>query len=197
MVSILVVCTGNVCRSPIAEGMVRAALERRLPGGAPEVSSAGTIGWEGSGAMPESVEAAAERGIDIAGHVARPLDPSMLDVADLIVCMAQEHREEIERDHPAAAPRSFTLKELVRELEALPPTSGDLVRRVEEADELRRNGFVGNPADEDISDPLGLPLDTYRAVAWELDAWCERLVTGLFGPLPRSNSFPLIARAQD
>ncbi|MGZ8625275.1 MAG: arsenate reductase/protein-tyrosine-phosphatase family protein, partial [Actinomycetota bacterium] len=47
MASILVVCTGNVCRSPVAEGLLRAALERRFGERAPVVASAGTAGWEG------------------------------------------------------------------------------------------------------------------------------------------------------
>ena len=41
-----------------------------------------------------------------------------------------------------------------------------------------------NPYDEDIVDPLGMPLETYRAIAWELDDWIDRLLVGLFGPVP-------------
>ena len=52
---------------------------------------------------------------------------------------------------------------------------------MEEADALRRSGFAGNPLDDDVADPLGLPLASYRAVAWELDEWVERLVNGLLG----------------
>ena len=179
MASILVVCTGNICRSPIAEGMIRAAFARTPGNGAVEVSSAGTNGWEGSEAMPESVRAASERGVDISQHVGRRLSGEMLDAADLVVCMAQEHREIIEADRPDIMDRTFTLKELVRLLEDLPGPSPNLQARVKEADDLRRDGFDGNPFDEDIADPLGLPIDTYRAVAWELEAWCERLAAGL------------------
>jgi protein-tyrosine phosphatase len=185
MASILVVCTGNVCRSPIAEGLLRSALVRRVGDDAPDVRSAGTMGWEGSGAMPESVEAAAERGLDIRSHVARALTPAFLDDADLILGMAEEHREEIDRVHPAAAERTFTLKELTRLVEALPvPPDRDLTTRVQAAAALRGTGFEGNELDQDISDPLGLPLDSYRAIAWELDAWIERLADGLYGPVP-------------
>jgi protein-tyrosine phosphatase len=184
MTSILVVCTGNVCRSPMAEGLTRNAFVRRLGDGAPTVSSAGTMGWEGSPAMPEAVEAAGEKGVDLRGHVARRLEPSMLRDADLVLAMAQEHREEIERIIPDAAGRTFTLKELTRLVEELPGDAGDLDRRLDAAAALRREGFEGNPLDEDISDPLGLPLDTYRAVAWELGAWIERLTDGLVGPVP-------------
>lgn len=179
MGSILVVCTGNICRSPIAEGMIRAALARTPGNDAVEVSSAGTNGWEGSEAMRESVEAAAERGVDISTHVARRLTDEMLDAADLVLCMAREHREIIEAERPDLMGRTFTLKELVRLLEDMPDRAPNLQARVKEADDLRRDGFDGNPHDEDIADPLGLPIDTYRAVAWELEAWCERLAAGL------------------
>jgi protein-tyrosine phosphatase len=186
MTSILVVCTGNVCRSPMAEGFLRSALVRRFGRQAPVVSSAGTLGWEGSGAMPEAVQAAAEREVDIRPHRARRLGVGMIGRADLAVCMAQEHREEVSRLAPDAYDRTFTLKELARVLEHLPGAGPDskgegLSRRVAEAAEFRRDGFRGNPFDEDIADPLGLPIDSFRAVAWELDEWCDRLAVGLFG----------------
>jgi protein-tyrosine phosphatase len=188
MTAILVVCTGNVCRSPMAEGLLRASLQDRLGSDAPTVSSAGTAGWEGSGAMPESVSAAAERGVDIAAHAARRLVPELVDDADLVLAMADEHRRAVASADAGAEGKTFTLKELVRLLEALPPPgvsaqpSAALVDRVREADALRRDGFGGNPFDEDVVDPLGLPFQSFRAVAWELDVWCERLLDGLFGP---------------
>ena len=182
MASILVVCTGNVCRSPIAEGMLRAALESRLGPDAPAVSSAGTMGWSGSGADPNSIEAAAERGVDISEHRARALTPADVGSATLILGMSGEHAGAVVAQEPDAAPRTFTVKELVRLLEALPPASGgDLATRVSAADGLRASGFAGNPNDDDVADPLGMPLDTFRAVAWELDGWCSRLVDGLLG----------------
>src|SRR5688500_221406 len=188
MPSILVICTGNVCRSPMAEGFLRTVLRRRLGDRAPSVASAGTSGWEGSGAMAESVEAAGERGVDISGHVARRLTRGDVYDADVVVAMAAEHRDAVSRAMPEAAGRTFTLKELVRLLEALPPprhfVADDLSERVGEADELRRRGHAGNPHDEDIVDPLGLPLESFRAIAWELDEWTARLAQGLEGSAP-------------
>lgn len=196
MTSILVVCTGNICRSPMAEGFLRDALIRRFGDRAPGVSSAGTIGWTGSPASPESVVAAAERGSDIESHQARELRPPMIEEADLILCMAGEHLEAVVGDVPGASARTFTLKELVRLLEALPPAPlaidpDAFVDRVAAAHELRLLGEARNPHDEDISDPLGLPLDTYRAIAWELDGWNARLVDGLFGAEPGASAKPV------
>jgi low molecular weight protein-tyrosine phosphatase len=185
MTSILVVCTGNICRSPIAEGFIRNDLVRRLGDRAPVVSSAGTGGWEGSPAMPGSVRAASEREVDISGHAARALTPAMVGSADLIVCMAGEHRDAIIGMDPAAEPKTYTLKELVRLLDRLPPADGDipdqLADRLDRVGGVRAEGFAGNPLDEDIADPLGQPLEAYRAIAWELDQWSQRLVDGFYG----------------
>ncbi len=185
MTSILVVCTGNICRSPIAEGFLRSTLSRRFGAQAPVVSSAGTAGWEGSAAMDDAVRAATEREIDITGHVAQKLAGSMVIDADLVVCMAGEHRSAILRADPVAESKVFTLKELVRVLDALAPAEGTdpqaLPARVAQANARRTSGFAGNPLDEDVADPMGQPLEAYRAIAWELDTWCGRLADGLFG----------------
>jgi protein-tyrosine phosphatase len=186
MTSILVVCTGNVCRSPIAEGLLRDALAQRLGDHGPHVSSAGTAGWEGAEAMKESVAAAAERGTDISGHVARMVTGTMVEHAHLVVTMAAEHRDALSRFSPDTAHKTFTLKELVRLLEQLEPAGeapepASLSDRVASADAARRAGFIGNPHDEDVVDPLGMPMESYRAIAWELDGWVTRLVDGLYG----------------
>ncbi len=187
MAAILVVCTGNICRSPLAEGFLRAELASRFGSTAPVVSSAGTSGWEGSGAMPESVEAAAERDVDLSAHVSRALTAGRILEADLILGMAGQHRGAVSDDFPEAAGRTFTLKELVRLLEALPAASEEgepgeiLIRRIAEACALRAAGFSGNAYDEDVADPIGLPLEAFRAIAWELDEWCGRLTDGIFG----------------
>jgi protein-tyrosine phosphatase len=133
--------------------------------------------------VDESIRAADERGADISGHRARRLERDHVDGADLVVCMSAEHREAVERIVPEALARTFTLKELVRLLEALPPAgAGALLEdRVRAADELRQSGFEGSPYDEDVSDPIGMSMDMFRAVAWDIDEWCTRLVNGLLG----------------
>jgi hypothetical protein len=50
---------------------------------------------------------------------------------------------------------------------------------VARADELRKSGFEGEPHDQDVADPLGATMDSFRAVAWELEEWTRRLSPGL------------------
>jgi len=175
MSEILVVCTGNICRSPMAEGFLRAALVERLGEAAPLVSSAGTAAWEGSGAMDESILTAQEHGVDIRSHLARKLHGAMLEDADVIVCMAAEHREAIVRAMPDLETKTFTIKELVRLLEAS-HARGPLEARVAAA-AAARNG--SSRATEDVRDPLGDPIEVYREVAEELYDLSGRLAAAL------------------
>jgi protein-tyrosine phosphatase len=190
MAAVLVVCTGNVCRSPVAEGLIRAAMRARFGDSAPSVASAGLAGWIGSAADPHSVSALAERGIDISAHRGRRLDDHDLSEASVVIAMATEHREAIGRSVPEVADRTFTLKELVRLLEASgeAPAGDDardvLERRIADAAALRRTGFEGNPLDDDVADPLGLSVEAFRAMTWELGEWVDRLDAALFGREP-------------
>jgi protein-tyrosine phosphatase len=194
MASILVVCTGNICRSPMAEGFLREQLRQRFPEQPAEVSGAGVIARDGHPATDEAVEAALEREVDISGHRARRLRHEQIQGADLILGMAEEHTEEIARLVPDAAPRTFTLKELINILKDLPPAEeldrlddASLAARIREADALRSQRGL-RTMDMDISDPLGMSLETYRATAWELDTLVAQLVEGLAGKLPARQS---------
>jgi protein-tyrosine phosphatase len=199
--SILVVCSGNLCRSPFAEGVLRRLLTERFGPSAPEVSSVGTIARDGEPATREAIAVASEHGIDASSHAARRLTREDLAEADLVLAVSAEHRDEVGRLDPQAIRKTFTVKELVRLLEDLPdrPDAGgpeSLAERVAEADALRRAGFDGNPDDEDVADPLGQPLETYRAVAWELAAWSARSVRGLFGATATGGASPRRVEAE-
>jgi protein-tyrosine phosphatase len=190
MAQVLLVCTGNICRSPMAEALLRSALECRLGDATPPVGSAGSIARDGAPAMPEAVKAAAELGVDVSGHSARRLRPEDIGDAVLIVGMAAEHREDVQAFVPEAEARTFTLKELVRLLEATgprpvdtTPSDGGLAGAVADA-HRRRAGSPAIPGEDDVRDPLGLSLQGYRAVASELEDLCERLASCLYGGRP-------------
>jgi protein-tyrosine phosphatase len=165
---------------------------RRLLGGAIEVSSAGTWARPGSPPTAEAEQVVAERGVDISEHRSTPFASHLAARADLVVTMTAEQREEVLDAAPEAAARTFTLKELVALLGALPPHDAGrsrdaLLARISEADRLRRSGQGPKPADGDVADPIGLSASTYRGVAWELEELTDALVRGLAGvtaPVP-------------
>lgn len=89
---LLFVCTGNTCRSPMAEAIARRlAAERGLDDLA--VSSAGTSAWEGAPASDGALLVALERGIDLNAHRAQVLSRELVGAADLILVMSPHHRE--------------------------------------------------------------------------------------------------------
>ena len=188
MRTVLLVCTGNICRSPIAEGFIGSLVAVRGIEGI-NAESAGTSGWEGSQAVPEAIEALRELGVDISQHRARRLTRALIERADLILALAAEHRGAVARLSPNAAVRTFTLKEMVdllRQVERL-LADGDPEERLDAAVRgaatLRASG-AEQLSDEDVEDPLGSGLESFRATAWEIEILCEQLVDLMFGAVP-------------
>lgn len=93
MKRILFVCTGNTCRSPMAEAIARAEAAAR--GLTLEIGSAGTSAWEGGPASDGALLVALEHGLDLAAHRARTLSPALIAEADLILTMGPHHRERV------------------------------------------------------------------------------------------------------
>jgi protein-tyrosine phosphatase len=89
---LLFVCTGNTCRSPMAEGITRRLAEARGMTDL-EVGSAGTSAWEGAPASDGALLVAMEEGVDLNGHRARVLSRDLVAAADLILVMSGHHRD--------------------------------------------------------------------------------------------------------
>ncbi|CAN5622054.1 low molecular weight protein arginine phosphatase [soil metagenome] len=172
------VCTGNLCRSPMATGLMRHALAERSCGDV-EVVSAGTWAQRDSKATTEAVTVLADRGVDLTRHRSRPLTRSDLEDADLIVAMTSEHVGEILDLAPEVELRVVLLKALaemdVSELDA------DASR----ADRLRALLSAARPQPlpaHDLRDPIGASLRTYATSATEISEAVDVLVTALCGP---------------
>lgn len=103
--SILVICDGNHCRSPIAEALLRAA----IGDGGPRVESAGLTALEGIPPHPAAQQLMAERGLDISGHRGRQLTLPIALAADLILVMDERQKRDCGQLAPSARGRLFLL----------------------------------------------------------------------------------------
>jgi len=112
MPHILFVCTANICRSPVAEAVLRDRLQKRGLAGW-TVSSAGTWAMMKRGASRNSVLALAEQGLDISDHQAQLIEAHHLAMADLALCMESGHAEALRVEFPQYADRIFMLSEMV------------------------------------------------------------------------------------
>lgn len=170
MEHVLFVCTGNLCRSPIAEAVLRARLGQRGVGDV-VVSSAGTLGFS-STATPDAARVASELGGDLSEHRARRLDAGLVESADLVVAMTADHVIDVVHQAPAAAPRVFKLAELARRAtEVGPRRPGESLRAwVERLSEGRSaKPWADSRDDPDVADPMGESVEFYRRTGLEID----------------------------
>ena len=174
-VGIVVLCTANVCRSPMAAALLArrlAALSVTVP-----VRSAGMIG-SGDPPHPEVISVMASYGIEVASHRSRMAVAADLAPASLVLAMARDHLRYAAVTEPGAWPRAFTLKELIRRGDRIGPRppGEPLSRWLSRAHAGRvRTSLLGDSLDDDVPDPAGGPLRGYADTASLLD----RLVTRL------------------
>ncbi|MFP7761479.1 low molecular weight phosphatase family protein [Marisediminicola sp. LYQ85] len=179
--AILVVCTGNICRSPMAERVLAAKLERA--GVATVVTSAGTHALVGA-PMTDQARALTEKlGAPGADHRARLLTADLVASADLVLTATREHRHAVVSLHPRAARFAFTLRQFARLVDDVEfDGSGvhDGPTLVTEAAALR--GLVAPPATpelDDIVDPYRRSQAVYDEAAEAVDAAVTTIVTAL------------------
>jgi protein-tyrosine phosphatase len=176
--TVLAVCTGNVCRSPA----VQALLQAHLAADDVVVASAGTRALVGAPVAPPMADLVRAAGGDTDGISARQLTPAMVAGADLILTLTREHRSAVVTLDPRALQRTFTLRQFAALLadDALTGHPTDAPRGV--ADRLRSciAGAVAArgvrrpaPDADDIEDPYGREAAVYRSVADEIVAAVE------------------------
>lgn len=177
---VLFVCSGNICRSPFAERLLRTRLDERLgtEGKRIEVASSGTWGLVGHQMMAESAQTLARYGGVADGFEARELTPAQIESADLVLGLAREHRSAVVTMLPRAHSRAMTLREYARLLADVTPADlaapgDDPVARFRAitATAFSRRGLVPpeDAADNDVPDPFGGKMPGYELAARLID----------------------------
>jgi len=175
--AILFVCTGNICRSPMAEGILRARLAAK--GIAGTVASAG-IAFDGREATPEAIAVASRSGIDITAHRSRIISADMVAAADLVIGMERMHVREAIVLGRNTFTKCFTLKEFVRRGASVGPRAAGepLDRWLDRASAGRRPlDLLGDADADDVADPYRHPPAVYERCIDEIDDNVGQLVS--------------------
>ncbi len=176
---VLFVCTGNICRSPVAERLFNA----RVLGAAVAVS-AGTHAMTGWPIDGPSALALRELGVEPGGHAAQPVTPELTDGADLILTATTEHRSKLVQTAPLLFRKTFTLREFARLGTALEPAHAPLNpdgmrRRVTEIADQRGQAAAPAPGGDEIGDPYGAERAVARSCAAMISAAIDAALSAL------------------
>lgn len=150
--NILFVCTGNTCRSSMAEGIFKDLIKDSQKN--IQISSAGISAFEGDRANEKSIKVLREKGIDISQHKARQLTLDMIKKADLVLTMTYSHKEIIKNyllknsDDNSLANKVFTLKEYAY---------------------IINNETIDDYSNLDIADPYGMDYSVYEETRNEIE----------------------------
>lgn len=145
---ILFVCTGNTCRSPMAEHLLKEKLKKMNIDNI-EVESAGLSAFFPQKASKNAILVMNEIGIDISSHVSRLINEEMIKESTLILTMERYHKEVITKMYPGTADKVFTLKEYV----------------------------MNTKEDLDVVDPYGGNIEEYRRCRDELSYLLDKLLS--------------------
>ncbi|QEW00830.1 low molecular weight phosphatase family protein [Microbacterium caowuchunii] len=181
MITVLTVCTGNICRSPFAEVILQDELGAR----GVRVASAGVRALIDDPMTPEAQQLARQYGVPeelISGHRARWLNESHLVEPDLILAMTREHRRAVVELTPAQVRRTFTVRELARLAQHVPDEEARRIADAAGSDPAARlaallthlTGVRGEldppaePGEDDVVDPYRRSWAVYEQMAAEM-----------------------------
>lgn len=156
------VCTGNTCRSPMAEGITRFLLVEAGVGDRWTVSSSGLAAFPGDPAALHARNALEEMGIDISGHRSSRTSHYAVEKARYIFAMTRGHRDHLWRLFPESKDRILLLSDILQ-------------RARERSGDFSVDSFL-RPSEQDIPDPHGLDLGVYRTVAQTILLYSRLLV---------------------
>ena len=190
--TVLLVCTGNICRSALGERLGAAYLREALGTAAGDVrlASAGTRARSGSGMHPDTALVLEGLGGDPTGFTARQLEPGMVEEADLVLTLTREHRRTVLELVPRALSRTFTLREAAALLDVADgerPAGADFASRAGGlvAALAAARGRRGGGADDDITDPMGRPVEAHLEVGQDVAEALLRVLAELISAHPK------------
>ncbi|OQX94802.1 hypothetical protein B6I21_08745 [candidate division KSB1 bacterium 4572_119] len=146
---ILFVCSGNLCRSPMAEGLLKKKLFKEF-GNLVTISSAGTLNLVGRPATPNAISAAKEKGVDITRHQSKSISEENLQKSDIVLVMTEHHKKFIRNHYPQFSESVFLITEFNHE--------------------NKKDNFV------DVPDPIGEGLTYYRKVINQIEREIDRIL---------------------
>ncbi|WP_265522565.1 low molecular weight phosphatase family protein [Oerskovia flava] len=173
--SVLVVCTGNICRSPAADRLLAARLDDSV-----SVSSAGTRALVGDPMTDSMARRVAAEGVDPHTFRSRQLTTPIVAAADVVITMTAEHRQAVLRLHPAALRSTFTFLELARLAGGHEAPAG----AASDAERLRdllahatglRARFANTAHENDLADPYGRGEGAYDVAFAQITAGVDAL----------------------
>jgi len=186
---VLIVCRGNVCRSPLAASYLRSVLPAHLDDQV-LVASAGVGALVGQGVDPTTARLGERVGLDLRQHRARQLESSMVELSNIVLTTSRHQGGIIQQQNPTAHGRVFTIRQLAR------LTLGHEAEYIKDSDEPMRDWldrlaltaarcrhFEPRSADDDIVDPFRRRSGIHRLAFKQIQGAIDQLATLAIGPV--------------